>query len=250
MQQDKDYGAREGVAPDERCIPYGILPDWAIRRYVPITPFEEGIPRPGKISWGLSSFGYDVRVGYKFKVFSATFSVEVDPKRINARAFVDVDLTPKHQWEMIGDLTVTHKCRLCGLGNYGGTHQNTPCPGAERLTLPQHITIPPNSYALAESVEHFDVPADVQCLCVGKSTYARAGIIVNVTPLEAAWRGKVTIEISNSTPLPVRVYAGEGVMQVLFLRGERPDKTYADKRGGAAGKYQDQTGLTLPTVDQ
>jgi dCTP deaminase len=214
---------------DDRVLPYGILPDWAIRRYVPITPLEEGVERPGKISWGLSSYGYDCRIGYRFKVFSPVFCQEVDPKAPHPRSFQDVDLTPT-VWE-------------------------EPLPGggkARRLIYPNgedFVRIPPNCYALGESVEHFAVPPDVQCVCVGKSTYARAGIIVNVTPLEPAWRGRVTIEVSNSTPLPVRLYAGEGVCQVLFFRGAPCDRTYADKKAGGPGKYQDQTGLVLGKVD-
>jgi dCTP deaminase len=109
-----------------------------------------------------------------------------------------------------------------------------------------HIVIPPNSFALAETVETIDVPRDVLAICVGKSTYARCGIIVNVTPLEPEWRGKVTIEISNTTPLPAKIYANEGIAQMIFLRAENVCAvSYADKRG----KYQDQTGLTLPRVD-
>ena len=109
-----------------------------------------------------------------------------------------------------------------------------------------YVIIPPNSFALCETVETFDIPRDVLVLCVGKSTYARCGLIVNVTPLEPEWRGKVTIEISNTTPLPAKVYAGEGIAQFVFLKGDRVcEKSYADK----AGKYQDQAGLTLPRVD-
>src|SRR6266571_3998614 len=108
-----------------------------------------------------------------------------------------------------------------------------------------YCLIPPNSFALAETVEHLEIPRDIICLCVGKSTYARCGIIVNVTPLEPEWRGRVTIEISNTTPLPAKIYAGEGIAQILFMRTDAICETsYADKKG----KYQDQKGLTLPFV--
>ncbi len=179
----------------------GILPDWQIKRDVTIEPFEEGAARPGVISYGLSSYGYDVRVGRKFKIFTNALCAVVDPKKFDRTSFVDFE-------------------------------------GDECL-------IPPNSFALAETVEHIEIPRDILSVCVGKSTYARCGIIVNVTPLEPEWRGKVTIEISNTTPLPAKIYAGEGIAQMLFFRGEAVcQKSYADK----SGKYQNQKGLTLPFV--
>lgn len=189
----------------------GVLCDTQIRELVGIEPFEDGVRRPGKVSYGLSSYGYDVRVGTRFKVFSpVTPSGQpaiVDPKRFGDDFMVEID---------------------------------TDAHGAD------HIVIPPNSFALAETVERFDIPRDVLVICVGKSTYARCGLIVNVTPLEPEWRGKVTLEISNTTPLPAKVYANEGIAQMIFLRGERVCAvSYADK----AGKYQDQVGLTLPKVD-
>ena len=180
----------------------GILPDWQIKRDVKIEPFEEGSLRPGVISYGVSSYGYDVRVGRKFKIFTNALSAVVDPKNFDPRSFVDVE----------GD----------------------------------HCLIPPNSFALAETVEVISVPRDVLAICVGKSTYARCGLIVNVTPLEPEWRGKVTLEISNTTPLPAKVYANEGIAQMVFLQASRVCAvSYADK----GGKYQDQAGLTLPKVD-
>ncbi len=188
-----------------RQVPVGILPDWAIKQYVKIEPFADGAPRPGVVSFGSSSFGYDVRLGSTFKLFSAVHAegLIVDPKKINDKAFVTVE--------------------------------NDYC------------VIPPNHYALGESLEYFEIPRDVTVLCVGKSTYARCGVIANVTPLEASWRGKITIEISNSTPLPVKVYANEGICQLLFFRASAPcDVSYAEK----SGVYQDQKGLTLPTVRQ
>lgn len=178
----------------------GVLPDWQIERDVKIEPFADGTPKPGFISYGLSSYGYDVRVGRKFKVFTNVHSTVVDPKHFDPSSFVDIE----------GD-----------------------------------CVIPPNSFALAETVEYLEIPRDIICICLGKSTYARCGIIVNVTPLEPEWRGRVTIEISNTTPLPAKIYAGEGIAQILFLRTDAVCKTsYADK----AGKYQDQKGLTLPFV--
>jgi len=179
----------------------GILPDFLIKRDIKIEPFAEESLRPGVISYGVSSYGYDVRVGRKFKVFTNVYGALIDPKNFSPTAFVDIE----------GDYCV----------------------------------IPPNSFALAETVETFEIPRDVLATCLGKSTYARCGIIVNVTPLEPEWRGKITIEISNTTPLPAKVYANEGIAQILFFRAEAVCKTsYADKKG----KYQDQKGLTLPFV--
>jgi dCTP deaminase len=179
----------------------GVLPDWLIEKDIVIQPLAEGSVRPGAISYGVTSYGYDVRVGRKFKVFTNARCAVVDPKNFDPASFVDIE----------GD----------------------------------HCLIPPNSFALAETVEHLEIPRNIIAICVGKSTYARCGIIVNVTPLEPEWRGKVTIEISNTTPLPAKVYANEGIAQILFLRCEDVCKTsYADKKG----KYQDQRGLTLPFV--
>ncbi len=189
----------------------GVLCDTQIRDLIDIKPFEPATKRPGMISYGVSSYGYDVRVGPVFKIFTPTprtggISV-VDPKN-----FTD-------------DLMVTVDVRDHGT---------------------DHVIIPPNSFALCETVEWFDIPRDVLVLCVGKSTYARCGLIVNVTPLEPEWRGKVTLEISNTTPLPAKVYANEGIAQFVFLKADEVCAvSYADK----AGKYQDQSGLTLPKVD-
>lgn len=179
----------------------GVLPDWLIKRDIKIEPFADEQLRPSVISYGVSSYGYDVRVGRKFKVFTNVYGAVVDPKNFSPAAFVDIE----------GDSCI----------------------------------IPPNSFALAETVEYFEIPRDVLATCLGKSTYARCGIIVNVTPLEPEWRGRITIEISNTTPLPAKIYANEGIAQILFFRAEQPCKTsYADKKG----KYQDQKGLTLPFV--
>jgi dCTP deaminase len=179
----------------------GILADWQIQREVKIEPFAASAVRPGVISYGVSSYGYDVRVGRKFKIFTNARCAVVDPKAFDPASFVDVE----------GD----------------------------------HCLIPPNSFALAETVEYLEIPRDILAVCIGKSTYARCGIIVNITPLEPEWRGKITIEISNTTPLVAKIYAGEGIAQILFLRAEAVCQTsYGDKRG----KYQDQRGLTLPFV--
>lgn len=183
----------------------GILADHQIAREVKIEPFEQSVKRAGCVSYGVSSYGYDVRVGSQFKIFTNVNSEVVDPKQFSARSFVDVDA-----------------------GDHG------------------YVLIPPNSFALCETVEYFEIPRDMLAVCVGKSTYARCGIIVNVTPLEPEWKGKITIEISNTTPLPAKIYANEGIAQIIFLRGEQVCTiSYADKRG----KYQDQPGLTLPKVD-
>ena len=166
-----------------------------------IEPFCERSEGRGVISYGLSSYGYDVRVGRHFKVFTNVYGSVVDPKQFDEKAFVDVE----------ADVCV----------------------------------VTPNSFALAQTVEYFRIPDDVLTICVGKSTYARCGIVVNVTPFEPGWEGTVTLEISNTTPLPARIYANEGIAQVLFFRGaERCETSYADR----AGKYQRQSGITLPRV--
>lgn len=190
-----------------------VLCDTQIRELVGIEPFADAEKRLGRISYGVSSYGYDIRVGTRFKIFTPTpaggGTAVVDPKCFDDRFMVEVDVADRH---------------------------------AEQ----QYVVIPPNSFALCETVEVLTIPRDVLAICVGKSTYARCGLIVNVTPLEPEWRGKVTLEISNTTPLPAKVYANEGVAQLIFLKGDRLCAvSYADK----AGKYQDQTGLTLPRVD-
>ncbi|MEM9165415.1 MAG: dCTP deaminase [Planctomycetota bacterium] len=200
-----------------------VLCDTQIRDLVEIKPFEPARKRAGKISFGVSSYGYDVRVGPHFKIFTPTPRsgevAVVDPKRFSDDMMVDVDVSKP---------------------GYGGLDVD------DNGNESRYVIIPPNSFALCETVETISVPRDVLVICVGKSTYARCGLIVNVTPLEPEWRGKVTLEISNTTPLPARVYADEGVAQLIFLRGEQVCETsYADK----AGKYQDQAGLTLPRVD-
>lgn len=236
----------------------GVLPDWMIERDVTITPFAPAEKREGRISFGVSSYGYDSRLGYKFRVFRVPTSSPagvIDPKAFDPRMLEEVDLTP----------TPHHTCTE--VDNY------KPCPGCN--PPPDHILIPPHSFVLAESLETFKIPRDVLCVVLGKSTYARCGLIVNVTPLEPEWEGVVTIELSNTTPLPMKVYPGEGIMQCLFFRSDgwgewtrailksvwtsitktvwpAPDKVAVSCRrsyGDKAGKYQNQGGLTLPTVD-
>ena len=183
-----------------------ILCDTQIRELIGIEPFEENLKRPGSVSFGVSSYGYDIRVGSVFKIFTNVNSEIIDPKRFSDRSFVTID---------------------------------TEAEGTD------HVLIPPNSFALCETVEYVSIPRDILAICMGKSTYARCGIIVNVTPLEPEWRGKITLEISNTTPLPAKIYANEGIAQILFLRADDLCKTsYGDKKG----KYQDQKGLTLPFV--
>jgi dCTP deaminase len=166
-----------------------------------IDPFCEKQMREGVISYGLSSYGYDLRVADEFKIFTNVNSAVVDPKKFDERSFVSVRA--------------------------------------------DSIMVPPNSFALARSVEYFKIPRDVLTLCVGKSTYARCGIIVNVTPFEPEWEGFVTLEISNSTPLPAKIYANEGLCQILFFQSDEPCQvSYKDK----AGKYQKQTGIVLPKL--
>ena len=183
-----------------------VLPDKLIKKLVlennMISPFEDKQVRDGKISYGLSSFGYDARVGDEFKIFTNVNSETVDPKKFASSNFV------------------TKKTS-------------------------EFIIIPPNSFALATTIEYFNIPRDVMCIVVGKSTYARCGIIVNVTPIEPEFKGNVTLEFSNTTPLPAKIYANEGVAQFIFLKGkESPETSYADRKG----KYQGQTGVTLPKV--
>ena len=182
-----------------------ILVDWEIRDYVRkyqmLDPFEERLVRDGKISYGLSSMGYDIRVTDEYKIFTNVRQAIVDPKQFNPDSFIDFK-------------------------------------GAQ-------CVIPPNSFALARSVEYFRMPRSVLGICLGKSSYARCGIVVNITPLEPGWEGHLTIEISNTTPLPARIYSNEGIAQVLFFEaGALPEVSYADRKG----KYQGQQGITLPRV--
>ena len=166
-----------------------------------IEPFVDDQVRTGVISYGLSSYGYDVRVGDEFKVFSNVFNAIVDPKNFDPKSFVDI------------------KADVC--------------------------IIPPNSFALASTIEYFRIPRDILTICLGKSTYARCGIIVNVTPFEPEWEGTVTLEISNTTPLPAKIYANEGIAQVLFFQSDEVCAvSYKDKKG----KYQAQRGVTLPKL--
>jgi dCTP deaminase len=166
-----------------------------------ITPFADSQVREGVISYGVSSYGYDLRVADEFKIFTNVNTTIVDPKHFDARSLV----------EYKGDVCI----------------------------------VPPNSFALARSVEYFKIPRNVLTVCVGKSTYARCGIIVNVTPLEPEWEGYVTLEISNTTPLPARVYSNEGLCQIVFFEGDEVcEVSYKDKKG----KYQAQQGIVLPRI--
>ena len=183
----------------------GLKPDHWIRKMAieqrMIEPFAEDQVRDGVISYGVSSYGYDIRVADEFKIFTNIYSAVVDPKHFDTRSMVDF------------------KGELC--------------------------VIPPNSFALARTVEYFRIPRSVLTVCVGKSTYARCGIIVNVTPFEPEWEGYVTLEISNTTPLPARIYANEGIAQVLFFEADDECTTsYADKKG----KYQKQQSIVLPKL--
>lgn len=170
-----------------------------------IAPFVETKNTTGVISYGLSSYGYDARVSSKFKIFTNINSSIIDPKNFSENNFVDFDAAQNDN--------------IC--------------------------IIPPNGFALAATVEHFKIPRDVLVLCVGKSTYARCGIIINVTPLEPQWQGYVTIEISNTTPLPAKIYAGEGICQFLFFKADQQcEQSYLDSQG----KYMNQQGITLPYI--
>ncbi len=183
----------------------GLKPDHWIRKLAleqgMIEPFADSQVRDGVISFGVSSYGYDIRVAEEFKIFTNVYSAVVDPKNFDPNSMVDF------------------KGEIC--------------------------VIPPNSFALARTVEYFRIPRDVLTVCLGKSTYARCGIIVNVTPFEPEWEGYVTLEISNTTPLPARIYANEGIAQVLFFQADEVcDVSYADKKG----KYQKQEAIVLPKI--
>jgi dCTP deaminase len=166
-----------------------------------IEPYADNQVRDGVISYGVSSYGYDIRVADEFKIFTNVYSAVVDPKHFDTKSMVD------------------YKGGIC--------------------------VIPPNSFALARTIEYFRIPRDVLTICLGKSTYARCGIIVNVTPFEPEWEGYVTLEISNTTPLPARIYANEGIAQVLFFQADEVcEVSYADKKG----KYQKQEAIVLPKL--
>ena len=183
----------------------GVKPDlWIKEKSIKedmISPFVDTQISEGIISYGVSSYGYDIRVGTKFKIFTNVNSTVVDPKNFDTSNVVDFE----------GDVCI----------------------------------VPPNSFALASTIEYFKIPRNILAICVGKSTYARCGIIVNVTPFEPEFEGNITIEISNTTPLPAKIYANEGIAQVLFLSGDgEPEVSYKDKNG----KYQNQNDITLPRM--
>jgi dCTP deaminase len=183
----------------------GLKPDhWIqemVKKHRMIEPYADRQVREGVISFGVSSYGYDIRVADEFKIFTNVYSKIVDPKEFATESMVDYK----------GDVCI----------------------------------IPPNSFALARTIEYFRIPRSVLTVCVGKSTYARCGIIVNVTPFEPEWEGFVTLEISNTTPLPAKIYANEGIAQVLFFEAdEECEVSYADKKG----KYQKQVEIVLPKI--
>jgi dCTP deaminase len=183
----------------------GLLPDHRIREYANrhhmIDPFVDHQIRDGVISYGLSSYGYDIRIADEFKIFTNVFSAMVDPKQFDPHSMIDF------------------KGSIC--------------------------IIPPNSFVLGKTVEYLRIPRNILTVCLGKSTYARCGIIVNVTPFEPEWEGYVTMEISNTTPLPARIYANEGIAQVLFFEAEQIcEVSYADRKG----KYQAQKNIELPKL--
>ena len=184
-----------------------IKPDTWIRKMAReermIEPFEEGLVSKDVVSYGVSAYGYDIRIADEFKLFTNLNTSVVDPKNFDPDSFVDFK----------GDVCI----------------------------------IPPNSFALARSMEYFRIPRSTLVICVGKSTYARCGIITNVTPLEPEWEGHLTLEISNTTPLPAKIYANEGIAQLLFFESDVLCETsYADR----SGKYQAQTGVTVPRIDR
>ncbi len=183
----------------------GLKPDHWIKKMAlehrMIEPFVDAQVRTGVISYGVSSYGYDIRVANEYKIFTNVFSTIVDPKHFDQKSMVDY----------VGD----------------------------------NCVIPPNSFVLARTVEYFRIPRQVLTVCLGKSSYARCGLIVNVTPFEPEWEGYVTLEISNTTPLPARIYSNEGIAQVLFFEADEAcDISYADKKG----KYQYQQAIELPKL--
>jgi len=181
-----------------------IKPDWWIKemalKHKMIEPFEEKLISKGVISYGLSSYGYDIRLADEFKIFTNVYNALVDPKNFDEKSFID----------------------------YKG----------------DYVIIPPNSFVLGRSIEYIRMPSNVLGICVGKSTYARCGIIVNITPIEPAFRGYLVIEISNSTPLPVKVYANEGIAQIIFFEGKPCEITYENRKG----KYQNQQGIVTARI--
>jgi len=225
-------------------LAYGaLLPDWAIREFVTIEDFIDYDECPkGAVSYGLTSSGYDIRVGGVFKVFTNANCETISPRNIPKGAFLDQDLTG-HVWAQIPN-EKTPVCAGCGV-SLGSPETRMRCQSPKPGT-PASIKIPPNSFALAETVEVLYIPRNINCLCLGKSTYARCGIIMNFTPFEPGWFGVVTVEITNSTPLPVEIFAWEGIGQAQFtLTVGSPQMAYGDKKNA---KYQGQTGLTLPSV--
>lgn len=283
----------------------GVLADWQIKRDLKIEPWADAQKRPGVISFGCTSYGYDVRVGYEFLVLKPYPAGILDPKAFDEKAmFEKVDLTPER---CLVELDAMHKRYYCMRCAQEINPDRGPRPLCPKSTKPNYIDMPPYSFMLGESVERFTIPRDVLVVNVGKSTYARCGLIVNVTPGEPEWNGVWTLELTNPTPRTLRVYAGEGIMQSMFFRGDGryelalaavhtyfqnytgvPDPkehedareayellrrlslrepppiemdvggkmitgnlegtctiSYADKKG----KYQDQAGLTAPTVD-
>lgn len=277
----------------------GVLSDWQIERDVRITPFSPARKRPNIVSYGVSSYGYDFRLGYTFDLFQpyppGGAAHVIDPKAFDHRMLKRVDLTQDTAHSPTGVAGHDHYfCEKCHKTLLTGKDLiDPPCPKGK----PDHLLIPPHSFVLAETLEKVWFPRDVLVLVVGKSTYARCGLIVNVTPGEPEWEGVWTVELSNTTDLPIKIYPGEGIMQGVFLRADSryelalaaladhlafdPDpadprkvvedakeaarrlrelclregetfkegtcrKSYADKKG----KYQNQSGLTAPTVDK
>lgn len=221
----------------------GLLPDWAIREFVTIDDFVDYHQCPRDVvSYGLTSAGYDVRVGGHFKVFTNANCETVRPGKIPDDAFLNKDLTG-HTWVRVPNEKKAI-CAQCSVAiNTNVARLKCPVPAAD---TPDVIKIPPNSFALAETVEKLYIPRNINCLCLGKSTYARCGIIMNFTPFEPGWYGVVTVEITNSTPLPVAIKAYQGIGQAQFQLMVAPCQvSYGEKKNA---KYQGQTGLTLPSV--
>lgn len=240
-----EFGRKKGFIDEDDDTIGMALPDWAIREFITITDFVDyDESPPGTVSYGLTSAGYDIRVGGNFKVFTNARCETVSPKKISRDSYIDFDLTG-HDWQEIGHSLGWKKCRGCECMTSDMPKARFRCANPKPDTV-NTIKIPPNCFALAETVEVLYIPRNVVCWCIGKSTYARCGINMNFTPFEPGWFGVVTVEIINATPLPVEIYAWEGIGQAeFFLMAGRPERAYGDKKNA---KYQGQTGLTLPFV--
>lgn len=239
----------------------GVLSDRQIEAEGIVTPFEPGVKRPGVVGYGSSAYGHDLRIGYKFKVaksphFWAAQGLPypvLDPKGDNDTAYEDIDLTPPDpalRWQVVNGLSVCGRCSHMADRPEPHTYNGRLCPNTDMVEAPprDYLVIAAGAYALGEPLETLHIPRSVLAQVTGKSTYTRLGLLVNCTPLEPEWTGKVTMTLANLSPLPVKVYCGEGIAQVVFTRSDDPRLcrvSYADK----GGKYQAAPGIQTAKVD-